>query len=224
MASGSTRTRGVIQLLDRYHIDVVGLQEFQRPQARTFRTEAGATYATYSPPGDTENTIAWRRTRWEPLAADTVAIPYFDGHTRRMPMVRLRDRATGREIEVVNVHNPADTSAYPHQASYRTEAVDRETWLLRQITAREQIPVMLTGDLNDRHDVFCRLTRDAAMTSAAGGTNTGGCRPPAGAGIDWIFGNHGVQFRDQTVVKGSLVRRTSDHPFVVTRARTGPAQ
>ena len=66
-------------------------------------------------PGDTENSIAWRRDRFELVGADTVAIPYFNGRIRQMPVVRLRDRATSQDSIFINVHNPANTRRFPHQ-------------------------------------------------------------------------------------------------------------
>ena len=64
MASGRARVAGVIRLLDGYGVDVVGLQEFQRPQYETFRAHAGWTHDVWSPGYDKENAIAWRRSRW----------------------------------------------------------------------------------------------------------------------------------------------------------------
>ena len=219
MASGPERTRGVVQLLEKYGVDVVGLQEFQRSQHRAFVASAGDTYATWSPPGDTENSIAWRRDRWDLVSADTVAIPYFDGHIRHMPVLLLRDRETGHESFFVNVHNPADTRQYPHQGRWRADAVAREVSLVRRLAA--QGPVFLTGDMNDRRDVFCQLAVHASMKASNGGGSLGGCAPPSSAGIDWIFAAGSADFSDHTVDRSALVKDTSDHPFVVTRARVG---
>ena len=52
-----------------------------------------------------------------------------------MPIVRLRDRSTGQEAVFVNVHNPADTRAYPRQAAWRAAAVRTEVKLLRSLSA-----------------------------------------------------------------------------------------
>ncbi len=215
MASGSARTRGVVDLLERYGVDVVGLQEFQGSQHRAFRRLAGSTYATWSPAGDTENSLAWRRDRWELERATSLAIPYFDGHRRRMPVVTLRDRVTSKVTVFVNVHNPADTRAYPRQARWRAAAVAREAALVERVTRSTGHPVVVTGDMNDRRDVFCRLAA-AGMTASNGGSAEP-CAPPAKAGIDWILATDGVGFSDHTVDRGALVRDTSDHPFVVTR-------
>ncbi len=70
MATGPVRTRGLVQILEQYRVDVVGLQEFQRPQAAVFGRLAGSTYETWHPGRDTENSIAWRRSRWQARGRD----------------------------------------------------------------------------------------------------------------------------------------------------------
>jgi hypothetical protein len=77
---------------------------------------------------------------------------------------------------------------------------------------------MVTGDMNDRRDVFCTLTGRAAMTASNGGAGQG-CHAQASEGIDSIFGNQLVESSDHTVDHSQLVQATSDHTFVVTRAR-----
>jgi endonuclease/exonuclease/phosphatase family metal-dependent hydrolase len=216
MASGPVRMRGVAKLLVEHRIDVVGFQEFQRPQAITFSRLVGGTYARWSPRGDTENSIAYRRERWSLVAADTVAIPYFGGRIRRMPVVRLRDRATGEQVVFVNVHNPADTRRFRQQGHWRAAAVNREVALVRKLS--NQTPVILTGDLNDRRDAFCRLASRAGMSSSAGGSGSP-CSPPRGGAIDWILGSSRVAFSNHTSDRSRLVRATTDHPVLFARAR-----
>lgn len=215
----SVRMRRTVRMLDRYAVDVIGLQELQRPQAHAFRAVAGGTYELHSPPGDTENSIAWRRSRWEFVAADTVAIPYFNGRIRHMPVVRLRDRSTNQDSMFINVHNPADTSRFPRQERYRRVAVERERALIEELRTRYQLPVYLTGDLNDRRSAFCDLTEGSLMVAAAGGRNQSSCQPPESAGIDWVLGTAGVQFTDHRVIRDSSVRVTSDHPFVFAHVK-----
>ena len=81
--------------------------------------------------------------------------------------------------------------------------------------------MFLTGDMNDRREVFCELTAGGSMTASNGGGSTPGCQPPQHAGIDWIFAAGDAEFSDHTVDSGPIVKATSDHPFVVTRARVG---
>jgi hypothetical protein len=67
--------------------------------------------------------------------------------------------------------------------------------------------------------VFCRLVARGPMKASNGGPTSGPCRPPKHAGIDWIFAAGDAAFSDHTVDRSHVVRATSDHPFVVTRAR-----
>jgi endonuclease/exonuclease/phosphatase (EEP) superfamily protein YafD len=217
MASGTARTAGVVAMLEKYGVDVVGLQEFQRPQYRSFQRRVGGAYVLWSAPGDTENAIAWRRDRFRLVTARTLSIPYFDGHHRRMPVLRLLDRRTRQTLVALNVHNPADTRQYHHQAHWRAVAVGLERALVQQVSGGDE-PVLVTGDMNDHHDVFCRLTTGGLMTSAKSGSTSAGCHPPPHPEIDWIFGSSGIAFSDYTRERGGLVRRTTDHPFVVARA------
>jgi endonuclease/exonuclease/phosphatase family metal-dependent hydrolase len=210
----------VVQVLQRYGVDVVGLQEFQRPQHRAFLAQAGGAYAVWSSRRDTENAIAWRRERFRLVSATTVAIPYFDGHPRAMPVVRLQDLVTGTVTTFLNVHNPADTRRYPRQGRWRAMAVAREARLVRRLS-ESGAPVVVTGDMNDRRDVYCRLTSGGLTHAAQGTTSAGSCRLPSRSGIDWIFGTRSTSFSDYTHDSSRLVRRTTDHPFVVARAHVG---
>jgi endonuclease/exonuclease/phosphatase family metal-dependent hydrolase len=219
MASGPARTRGVVRILDRYQVDVVGLQEFQRPQAIAFSRLAGSSYAIWHPPGESpENSIAFRRDRWPLAGADSIVVPYFNGHTRRMPVVRLRDRVSGADVTFLNVHNPADIGGF--QGRWRYAAVTHEISLVRNLSSGGS-PVIMTGDLNDRRHAFCRLASAGGLASSNGGTGSP-CAPARHSGIDWILGSRSIQFSDHTVDRDQLVHRTTDHPVVIARARVAP--
>jgi endonuclease/exonuclease/phosphatase family metal-dependent hydrolase len=218
LASGAARTPAVVRLLEEHHVDLVGLQELQRPQADAFRRLTAGTWDVFSDPADTENSVAWRRDRWLLVSARTFPVPYFSGRPKPMPLVRLRDRVTGRELYVLDVHNPADHTRYfRHQSGYRAVAVRREVALVRRL-ATPRVPVLLLGDMNDRSRIFCPLTRHGLMTSASGGDPGPPCRPRADAGIDWVFGTLGLRFSDYLVDRSPRHDGTSDHPIVVTRA------
>jgi endonuclease/exonuclease/phosphatase family metal-dependent hydrolase len=218
LASGPQRTPGAIALLESYGVDVAGLQEFQTPQFKAFTSTVGDTWATWSAPGDTENSIVWRRSRFELVSTRLLPVPYFGGHDRQMPVVRLRDRQTGREYVFVNVHNPADTRRFPRQAAFRAAALTRERAFLEHLDAG--VPVLLTGDMNDTHDVYCVLTAGGLVEAAGGGGR--GCHPPADHGIDWIFGSGSVTFSDYVVDRSPRRDGTSDHPIVVTTVTPTP--
>jgi len=225
MASGPVRTRRAIRLLDRHRVDVAGFQEFQHPQWREFLRVAGGRYAVFPSAGsglrDTENAIAWRKSRWAFDGFETVSIPYFNGRIRKMPVVLLRDRASGDQAFFANFHNPASVQRFGSQQRWRNIATQREMELVSRLTETYRLPVFVTGDMNERDRFFCRFTAGGSMVAASGGSNDGVCRPPARPRIDWILGSVGVQFSDYTADRSSLVRTTSDHPMVVARVRTG---
>jgi hypothetical protein len=220
-APGTVRARWAADLLDRRGLDVVGFQELQPSQLRTLRASTDLDFYPGLSLGrlGTDNSIGWRRDTWRAVERRTVDIPYFDGGPRVMPVVRLHHIRTGIEAWFANFHNPADTARFHHQQRFRTRATLAEARLAGLLVATG-LPVLFTGDMNERAEYFCRLTRRAPMVSAGGGTNIGGrCRPRASSQIDWIFGSQGVQFSGYAEDDSPLVDRISDHPLLTTRVR-----
>jgi endonuclease/exonuclease/phosphatase family metal-dependent hydrolase len=221
-AAGTTRIRWVIRLLRRHRVDVVGLQELQRPQWRVLRRHAPEyrVFPGAGGPRDTDNAIAWRHTQWRLVRAGSVPIPYFHGRIKQMPVLLLRHRPTGRQAWFANFHNPASLPWLGSQRRWRSEALRRQVSLVRRLHRNHPYPVFVTGDMNDHHAYYCPFTRATGTTAAAGGTSTRThCTPPRRARIDWIFGSPGARFRDYTTVTGPLARKTSDHPLIHARAR-----
>ncbi len=216
-ASGTQRMGGVLQLLAANAISVVGIQEFQPDQRQAFSSRAGG-WSMY--PGLSlgqragENSVAWRNDVWEPVERNLVNIPYFNGRQRPMPYVKLRHRATGITAWFSTFHNPADTGNFRGQQRYRTEATSREIALFNRLEGTG-VPQFVTGDMNERAEYFCRVTGGTRLVAAAGGSNSGGCRPPSPTQIDWIFGSPGASFSGYAAIRNDLVRRTTDHPLVV---------
>jgi hypothetical protein len=207
----------------RHRIDVVGLQELQRPQWQVFRQRARE-YRIWPGPGDqrdTDNSIAWRAADWRLLRAHTIAIPYFDGKIKHMPVLLLQHRATGRAAWFATFHNPASLPWLGSQRRHREEATRRQATLARTLQ-QAGYPVFVTGDMNDTRRYYCPFVRGTGMHAANGGTvRPGSCTPPRGAIIDWVFGSPGVTFTGYTEVRGPLAGRTSDHPLVYAGARLG---
>jgi hypothetical protein len=226
-ASGRTRALRAAELIRRHGSDVIGFQELQGVQLASLRRHTRLDFW----PGfsrsvrDTENSIGWRRDEWTAVEKHTVAIPYFDGGRRAMPVVRLRSRNTGLEAWFANFHNPAETKRFHNQQRYRTRATLIESELANRLITRSGLPVFVTGDMNERGSFFCRFTAMTPMVAARGGSNTGRCLPRGSGGIDWIFGSQGVQFFDYQVDDSHLVDVTTDHPVVSTHVRiTGDAK
>lgn len=225
-ASGVRRSAGVARLVDKYDVEVAGFQEMQPDQLRAFLQRTHGRYDVF--PGlrmsdlDAENSLAWDRTEWEALQRRTVAIPYFDGNRRQMPVVKLRNLRTGMTAWFVNVHNPATNAKHPGQDGWRRKAIRMEVALTRRLS-RSGLPVFLTGDMNEREKVFCPVTGGAPMQAARGGSHRDGvCRAENPRYVDWVFGHRRVGFHHYREKRGALVQRTSDHPMILTEARLDP--
>lgn len=221
MAPGSVRAGWAAQLIRRHQVDVVGFQELQSNQMAILRRDTDLDFFPGSSMrrADSENSIGWRRDRWKAVETRTVTVPYFNGNERQMPYVRLRNLATGLDAWFTNFHNPADTRRFPGQAKFRSRATDIEVALVNRLISRNDTPVFITGDMNERDEYFCRLTGGAPMLAARGGSNNGVCRPGNPRAVDWIFGSQGVLFTDYLEDRSELVDRTSDHPMLLARVR-----
>jgi Endonuclease/Exonuclease/phosphatase family len=224
--SGVHRAKGVVRLLKKHDVDVVGFQEMQRDQMHRFVRLSGHRYHLF--PGlrrraiDGENSIAWRARTFSLVTAKTVEIPYFNGRKREMPVVKLRSRATGTTAWFANFHNPATNSKTGRQGGPRGKAIRAEVRLANTLH-RSTRPVFITGDMNERKRVFCPMTGRAPMHAARGGSNRhGNCRPDDPWYVDWIFGSKKASFSHYTEDLSKLVRRTTDHPMIISRVRLAP--
>ncbi len=204
-ADDSKRMPDMVRQLTGNDIEIAGLQEFQEPQQRAFRAAAPG----YEMHGERDNVIVWRADRYRKVADTSLTIPYHGGAPRKMPAVQLEDRATGRRVWVLNVHNPASTKSSPGNAGNRRESERRERELIAKLEATG-VPVIVTGDFNDDEQSRSAMTR-GGLTHVA---------DPAGSArnIDWVFGTSGVQFGRTTRDTAPRDNGTSDHPIVYTTA------
>jgi endonuclease/exonuclease/phosphatase family metal-dependent hydrolase len=228
-ATYDVRTPKQVALLGRYGADVVGLQEFQGPQRASFLTAAAGTYGIWPDDatladstslfnkqvGPTENSIIWRNSTMEFVSASWIDVPYFTG-IRKMPVVLLRHRATGRTAYFINVHNPASGVGYGDQTANRRQAIAIERAKVVELRATGR-PVFVTGDFNDRAAAFCPLT--AGMLSITPDSLPSmTCLPPPTLGIDWIFAAGPARFTRYARDWTPKDLRLTDHPIVWTRA------
>lgn len=218
LASGPLRVRRAVRLLEAADVDVVGLQELQGPMAEEFSKVTSDRWRLFHAAGDSENALAWRRTTWALVEADTFDVPYFNGNPRPMPVVRLRHRETGGDVWFINVHNPANTDRFPQQQNGRAEALRIERRLVQRL-AEGRAEVVLMGDFNQRAGAFCHFTKSGLMQSATGEKRRKACQEPEYAGIDWIFGTPGLEFSDWNVRDDEPVDLTSDHPLITVAVR-----
>lgn len=224
-APGPVRARNVGPLLIQHGVEIVGFQEMQNNQRAVIQNMVGDRYAMF--PGasmaerESVNSIAWDVNRWEAVDSRLVDMPYFGGRTRRMPVIKLQNRSNDAQVWVANFHNPAD--AHGPAQRWRDEAKRRQINLANDLIEADGIPVLFTGDFNDREDVFCPFVGSTPLESANGGSNDGVCRPPVPTRIDWIFGSSVTwltYFEDQ----GATVRRTTDHPMIIAHALLEPPE
>ena len=219
MASGETRMQYTTQLLANNRVDVVGMQEMQPVQQAAFRKIQGTSWDLY--PGgrlnriDGHNSIAWRTDTWRLVEANTIAIPYFHGVKVQMPYILLRNIASNRLVWFANFHNPANTKFAGINLQWREQARILEVGLANKIWA-SGVPLVITGDMNEKAPYFCALTTGSPMKSASGGSwGTSTCSPPDRLKIDWIFGSLDVRFANYRVNDGTLVDKASDHPMIL---------
>ncbi len=219
-ASGVARSKGVARVVRKHSADVVGFQEMQRDQMRGFIRRTHKNFGLF--PGlrrreiDGENSLAWRKSQFRLVSARTVNIPYFKGRKRQMPVIKLQSRATGTTAWFANFHNPA----HKRYAKARKRAIRIEVRLARKLH-RTGLPVFITGDMNERERVFCPMTGNAPMKAARGGSHgAAGCRANNPWYVDWVFGSRKrVAFGHYKEDTSRLVKRTTDHPVIVTDVR-----
>jgi endonuclease/exonuclease/phosphatase family metal-dependent hydrolase len=228
--SGTTRMAWSVQLLRDNGVDLVGLQELEKPQARAFNRIAGDTYQLFFPGKDPRDAIAFRRDRVELVGTDSsLRIPYRR-FVRTMPVVILRDRVTGKRTVVMSVHNVAGKGLKWQRR--RNISVRRELAAVTRLTAQTGLPVVFVGDFNDRRvNFYCRMVANGFTSSSTwwstpaapttdpvtGEVTPAPCALPRRAGIDWVWGTPGVTFSGYLKVDGGLVDWATDHPLVLAR-------
>jgi len=222
-APGPTRARWAAQLLAARGVDIVGFQELERNQASTVRAALPG-YDMFPGPQrrthKSSNSIMWNAEEWEAVQTSLIGIPYFRGNIVDMPYVRLRHRATGTDLWVANFHNPASSKRRGNNAPHRLEATRRQIRLANTLRSQTGLPVIFTGDFNERESYFCRLVGGTELESSFGGTVAGGtCSPPPDSRIDWIFATPELSWLSSVRERSSTISRITDHPIVLAEAR-----
>jgi hypothetical protein len=225
-ANGAMRMKWGVQLLKSHGVDVVGLQEFQPQQYDKWVKRASSVYDIFPGYVDTigflRNSIAWRRDKFRLVSSSWLKLPYFHGDVLRMPVVLLQSLQTGQQIYFMNFQNPADVRG--NALKWRLIGQRWQIALVNQLKNSNQLPVVWTGDMNSKQQVFCRVTKQAGMVSASGGLRTdGGCQPPGRMVVDWIFGS-AVQFSNYVQDRSRKVVRTTDHSLLVADATVQPME
>lgn len=214
----SVRTAGTANLVAAHGVDVLGTQELQADQLRGLQSRTGmAAYPGFAwGEAETDNSVLWDPAVFDLVSGARFTINFM-GRPRPQPIVRLRHRATGRELYVVNTHPSAGGGRYAaERANGRRTLVSVVNGL-----QGEGLPVLVTGDMNDREAFYCAAVPAAGLTASNGGSHGDGCSPPPSPlPVDWVVGS-GVTWsgywRDTTPVD----RRISDHFFVSALAHVG---
>jgi endonuclease/exonuclease/phosphatase family metal-dependent hydrolase len=223
-ADGKVRMKWAVQMLKSEEVDVVGLQELQPPQYEKWLKKASFEYDIFPGYIDTvgflRNSIAWRKDKFRMVSNSWLKLPYFHGDVLRMPVVLLQSLQSGQQFYVMNFQNPADVRG--NAQKWRLIGQRLQIALVNKLRADNNLPIIWTGDMNARKQVFCRVTKQAAMISANGGVRTDTtCAPPPSMIVDWIFGT-GVKFKRYEQIRTAKVIRTSDHHLLTTKAVLWP--
>lgn len=132
-------------------LDIVGLQEFDKPQFEAFmKPEYGGNIYDIYPkePGGgqaaSRNSIIWDKSKFDFVSGSTMKIKYFTRSLEDMvPVVKLASSDTGQQFYVLNTHDPAG-------ADYAKERYDDA--LLHEAKIKELssegLPIFYTGDFN----------------------------------------------------------------------------
>lgn len=225
-ANGVQRMKWAAQLIKSKGVDVVGLQEFQPQQYDKWVKKASAQYDIFPGMIDTvgflRNSIAWRKDKFRLVTTTWIKLPYFHGDVLRMPVVLLQSLQTGQQFYVMNFQNPADVRG--NASKWRLTGQRLQIALVNQLRASNNLPILWVGDMNARKQVFCRVTKQAGMVAANGGSRTdASCSPPPSMVVDWIFGS-GVSFANYQQDRSRKVVRTSDHHMLTADVTMQPVE
>lgn len=214
----SVRNGGAIGLIRSHGVDILGTQELQGDQLDALTGGTGmAAYPGYAFGSvETDNSILYDPDKFEFVSGTSFSITFMNS-VRPQTVLRLRDRATGREFYVLNMHASAGGGKY---------AVSRRAGHLTAVSyinglKSEGLPIFLTGDMNDRVEFFCRVMPPTGMVAAIGGSTSGGCRPAGALAVDWVTATSDVDFSGYSEDRSPL-GRISDHHFVSADATVGP--
>ncbi|WP_205471177.1 cutinase family protein [Nocardioides sp. SYSU D00038] len=213
-APGRIRAEWSSELIGAKTPSLIGTQELQPDQVLALNEATSGTFSFF--PGNTlgysgaPQSVMWRNSMWQATYKSTISIPFMDGY-RPQPVVRLRHKPSGGQVYLINVHfSPGKMEADRDRA---TNIVIKTI----QKLAKDKLPIMLTGDFNEREELFCKVVRRTDLVAGLGGSfKNGKCTPPAGRRVDWIFGSKGV-FNGFRIDQGATVRRITDHSVHASR-------
>lgn len=213
------RTPQAAAVIRSHGTDLVGLQEVKPDQLSALTRMTGMVAWPGAGAADPDNSVMWDPSRFELVEGSTFPV-VFMSRARPQTVVRLRDRATQREFYLVNMHTSAGHD--PRNTSTRVAGWDRGAAEVRSLRS-SGLPVLVTGDMNDRAAFFCRFLPPTGFVAAVGGSTSGGCRPPARMPVDWVVGSPDIAFSGYVIDESTVNRRISDHFYISATATVAPA-
>ncbi len=220
-ATYPSRMRKTVNLINRKGFDFVGFQEYQKPQHDLFVKLTAGSWGVY--PGleegrrPVQNSIVWRDDEWKVMEKRLYNIPYFKGNLVKQPYIKLRNRAEGFDVWVINTHNPADSRGPAQQ--YRDRAMAIQAELSDELHATG-LPVFLVGDFNETGEAFCTITGQTDLKAANGGTWYGDqCRPPRGMRVDWVFLSQRAPVLSFVDLYTDFTRKITDHHVILSEVQ-----
>ena len=214
------------QLIKSHQVDVVGLQEFQPQQYDKWVKKASAQYDIFPGYIDTigflRNSIAWRKDKFRLVSTSWIKLPYFHGEVLRMPVVLLQSLQTGQQIYFMNFQNPADVRG--NAQKWRLIGQRLQIELVNLLKTSNGLPIVWTGDMNAKKQVFCRVTQQAGMVSANGGSHADQLPAAGRHGRRLDLRRRRCRSRTTSQDRSRKVVRTSDHHMLLTDAMVLPVE
>ncbi len=219
---GHLRARITARMIRERGIDIIGMQEVQADQLAMLQRKLDGAYGIWPGTelgnGGLRLQVAFNSSRFSIIDTGSI-ITVFYHQQRPIPWVLLRDRATGRSLYVVVIHNsPGGMEAE------RDAATNDEIRLIKQLK-RTGRSVFVVGDANEKEEWFCKIVGRTPLEAANGGTAASqrDCQPPPGyLPVDWVMGRGPFTFSDYAYDEDPQVRRASDHRLVHTMVTMRP--
>lgn len=238
MASGVVRMGYTVRILREQGLSAVGFQEMRLDQYDEFNRLTGTGWDVWPErPVNTTvfaqrhiaNSLAWRTDVWEATRREYQSHRYVNNdNTVNYPVVWLRNKVSGQTMIMANFHNVSDkfnSEISGGAQARRNEEIAAEIALANRLTTENPgVPVIFTGDFNEREATFCKLVGNTALRAANGGWATPtACKPPAyPMPVDWVFGTAPAALSGWTKYQDALVRKTTDHPVVISNVAIPP--
>lgn len=230
------RPKPVSELLPGVGSDLVAFRGMDRDQYAAVKGHLTG-WATYPKNSEdaalTSVTIGWRTGAWKLVKGNKTNIPHRNGVAKSRAYVLLQHRATGRQVYLVNLQNPADTvtaNATVSQQSARKAALAAGEALISQLAA-SGIPVWVvlgSGDTKNPGSAPCTLMKSLPLTGPIGGPagplagKT--CAPARDQGPVSVLATNGTTVANPTLLSSALAQRASRFSPLLTDFYVAPLE